>query len=88
MSNIIYNNYVYLITQISTNKKYIGVRTSKNNIHPENDLGKFYFGSSKVNGIRKKDQKLNYSDYIYMKFYTYHNIEKMQKMKKNDYMRN
>ena len=65
MSNIIYNNYVYLITQISTNKKYIGVRTSKNNIHPENDLGKFYFGSSKVNGIRKKDQKLNYSDYIY-----------------------
>ena len=44
MSNIIYNNYVYLITQISTNKKYIGVRSC--DIPIEDDLGKIYISSS------------------------------------------
>lgn len=38
--------YTYLITQISTNKKYYGVRYAKG-CHPD-DLGVKYFSSSKV----------------------------------------
>ena len=63
MSKSIYNNkpsqkfhYVYQITEISTNKKYIGSRTSK--IDPSLDLGLKYFSSSS-NAEFIKNQKEN-----------------------------
>ena len=61
MSNKKYH-YVYIITQISTNMKYIGVRSS--NILPEEDLGIKYFSSSS-NKEFIRDQKVNRSNYIY-----------------------
>jgi len=66
MSNIIYKNnshhYVYQITEIPTNRKYIGVRTSK--IEPLDDLGIKYFSSSK-NKDFITNQKNNRSEYLY-----------------------
>ena len=47
MTTTIYNKkyqYVYMITELSTNMKYIGVRGS--NFLPEQDLGVNYFSSS------------------------------------------
>ena len=65
MDNTIYNkkfHYTYQITEISTNKKYIGVRSSK--ILPENDLGKIYFSSSQDKEFIK-NQRINPSNYKY-----------------------
>lgn len=38
------NNYVYLVTELDTGKKYIGVRSC--NIDPIEDLGKKYYTTS------------------------------------------
>lgn len=70
MPNTIYNtkptpkkfHYTYQITEISTNKKYIGVRSS--NIPPKNDLGYKYFSSSTIKKFIK-NQKENKNNYIY-----------------------
>jgi hypothetical protein len=66
MSNNIYNkkkfHYTYQITELSTNKKYIGVRSS--NILPENDIGIKYFSSSTNKNFIKK-QRENISNYKY-----------------------
>lgn len=51
-----------MITEVSTNRYYIGVRTSST--PPEIDLGKHYFSSSSDIEFRK-NQKSNPSDYIY-----------------------
>lgn len=64
MSNTIYNkkhHYVYLITELSTNKKYIGSRSCDNN--PNFDLGHKYYSSSKNKMFIKnqKDHRDNYS---------------------------
>lgn len=55
-------SYVYLITEISTNKKYIGVRSC--DINPENDLGKTYFSSSTNKDFINR-QKSCKEDYLY-----------------------
>lgn len=70
MSNTIYSqkntskkfHYTYQITELSTNRKYIGVRSS--NILPEKDLGIKYFSSSS-NKDFIKNQKENHSNYKY-----------------------
>lgn len=69
MSNSIYDNslsekyhYVYQITEKSSNKKYIGVRTSE--VSPEFDLGIFYFSSSSDMDFIK-NQRNKPQDYIY-----------------------
>ena len=65
MSNTIYTkkfHYVYLITELSTNKKYIGSRSCDNK--PEFDLGHKYYSSSK-NKIFIKNQKDNRDNYNY-----------------------
>lgn len=41
------NYYVYRITNIAENKHYYGSRKPKNNRLPENDLGVYYFSSSR-----------------------------------------
>lgn len=53
-------HYTYQITEISTNKKYIGVRSSFNK--PEKDLGINYFSSSSNKDFikRQKENKNNY----------------------------
>lgn len=64
MNNTIYNkkyHYVYLITEISTNKKYIGARSS--NIKPEIDLPKYK--SSSLNKEFEKRQIEYPEDYNY-----------------------
>lgn len=55
-------HYVYEITHIETNKKYIGSRTSKTS--PENDLGIKYFSSSRDKDF-VTDQKQNPQNYKY-----------------------
>ena len=70
MSNTIYSqkneskkfHYTYQITELSTNRKYIGVRSS--NILPEEDIGIKYFSSSS-NKEFIKNQKENPSNYKY-----------------------
>lgn len=54
-------NYVYLITEISTNRKYIGVRSCDINIY--DDLGKQYISSSSDKDFisRQKEKPLDYS---------------------------
>lgn len=54
-------NYVYLITELSTNKKYIGVRSC--DIPIEDDLGKIYISSSTDESFiqRQKENRSNYS---------------------------
>ncbi len=39
-------HYVYRVTHIPTGKHYIGSRTSRQNRHPHEDLGKHYWTSS------------------------------------------
>ena len=56
------HHYVYQITELSTNRKYIGVRSSS--IFPKDDLGKNYFSSSTDKKFIK-DQKENRSNYKY-----------------------
>lgn len=63
-------HYVYLITEIDTNRKYIGVRSSI--LIPEEDLGKRYFSSSS-NKEFIADQKLNPSKYSYKILKTFNN---------------
>ena len=55
-------NYVYLITEISTNKKYIGVRSC--DIPIKKDLGSIYKSSSTDLDFIKR-QKTNKKDYRY-----------------------
>lgn len=55
-------NYTYLITELSSNKKYIGVRSS--DIEPNLDLGSYYFSSS-TNKPFIKRQRENIFDYKY-----------------------
>ncbi len=55
-------SYTYCITNLITNKKYIGVRSC--NTKPEDDLGKIYFSSSS-NREFMRDQKYNYKNYLY-----------------------
>ena len=55
-------HYVYQITNINTNKKYIGCRSSS--IEPLKDLGIIYFSSSSDKEF-KKDQRENNKNYIY-----------------------
>ena len=68
MSNTIYKtkkqqfHYTYQITELSSNKKYIGVRTS--NIDPIYDIGVKYFSSS-IDKSFKDRQKQNPADYKY-----------------------
>lgn len=56
------HHYVYMITEIDTNKKYIGVRSSI--LIPEEDLGKKYFSSSK-DVVFRKNQINNPDNYKY-----------------------
>jgi len=56
-------HYVYRITNTKLNKHYYGTRTSKKNI-PEEDIGIYYFSSSKDKDFIK-DQKENSQDYKY-----------------------
>lgn len=56
------HHYVYLITEKSTNKKYIGSRSSK--VLPEEDLGTTYFSSSSVKSF-VANQKQSPDDYEY-----------------------
>jgi len=56
-------HYVYRITNIKLNKHYYGTRTPKKNI-PEDDIGIYYFSSSKDKEFIK-DQKENPQDYKY-----------------------
>ncbi len=56
------NHYTYLITELSTNMKYIGVRSC--NGDPINDLGIKYFSSSS-NKDFIKNQKENKNNYKY-----------------------
>lgn len=65
MSNHIYTektHYVYQITEISSAKKYIGVRTCKG--EPKDDLGVVYFSSSTDKDFIK-NQKTNHNNYKY-----------------------
>lgn len=65
MLNTIYAekyHYTYQITEISTNMKYIGVRSSE--VDPILDIGVKYFSSS-TNEIFRKNQKENPSNYMY-----------------------
>ena len=65
MSNTIYTkkfHYIYIITEISTNMKYIGARSTK--LEPIKDLGIKYFSSS-TNKEFIKNQKINSSNYKY-----------------------
>ena len=69
MSNTIYTDvkaikfhYTYLITELNTNKKYIGVRSS--DVAPSEDLGIKYFSSSS-NDEFKRNQKNNPLNYKY-----------------------
>lgn len=64
MSKSIYtkNNYVYLITEISTGMKYIGVRSCR--CDPKDDLGIKYRSSSSNKQFINR-QKSNPSDYKY-----------------------
>jgi len=64
MSNTIYtkNNYVYLITEISTGMKYIGVRSCS--CDPKDDIGIKYFSSSSNKQFLAR-QKANPNDYKY-----------------------
>ena len=55
-------NYVYMITELSTNKKYIGVRSC--DIPIEDDLGKIYISSSTDESFIQR-QKENKTDYSY-----------------------
>lgn len=55
-------HYIYQITEISSNRKYIGMRSSK--IDPLLDLGIKYFSSSSDKGFKKR-QKQNPIDYKY-----------------------
>src|SRR5574344_2025119 len=55
-------NYVYQITEKSTNKKYIGVRSC--DIDPTEDLGVLYFSSSSDKQFME-NQMLNPSDFVY-----------------------
>ena len=55
-------NYVYLITELSSNRKYIGVRSC--DISIENDLGKIYKSSSSDLDFINR-QKVNKNDYTY-----------------------
>lgn len=71
MSNSIYNkkfHYVYLITELSTNKKYIGSRSCDN--EPTLDIGHKYYSSSK-NKTFIKNQRENKSNYTYTILSTY-----------------
>ncbi len=56
------HHYVYQITNLITNKKYIGKRSSK--IPPNNDLGKKYFSSSYDKNFIT-EQKSNPSNFKY-----------------------
>jgi len=56
-------HYVYRITNIKLNKHYYGTRTSKNKT-PEEDIGIYYFSSSKDKEFIK-DQKENPQNYKY-----------------------
>jgi len=56
-------HYVYRITNTKLNKHYYGTRTSKNKT-PEEDIGIYYFSSSKDKDFIK-DQKENPQDYKY-----------------------
>jgi len=56
-------HYVYRITNIKLNKHYYGTRTSKNKT-PEEDIGVYYFSSSKDKEFIK-DQKENSQNYRY-----------------------
>ena len=55
-------HYTYMITELSTNMKYIGVRSC--NIEIDYDIGKQYFSSSR-NKEFVTSQKLNNSNYKY-----------------------
>ena len=63
-------NYVYLITEISSNRKYIGVRSC--DISIENDLGKIYKSSSSDLDFINR-QKVNKNDYTYTLLSNYDN---------------
>ena len=55
-------HYTYQITEISTQMKYIGCRSSERN--PEDDLGLYYFSSIRDKSFVEK-QKDNPEDYLY-----------------------
>ena len=55
-------HYVYIITEKSTGRLYVGSRTS--NIDPELDLGYYYLSSSSDDEFIK-NQKKNINDYLY-----------------------
>ena len=63
-------NYVYLITELSSNRKYIGVRSC--DISIENDLGKIYKSSSSDLDFINR-QKVNKNDYTYTLLSNYDN---------------
>ena len=65
-------HYVYEIIEISTDLKYIGVRSC--NRKPEDDLGKRYFSSS-TNKEFVKAQKIDPSKYRYAILSVYDNRE-------------
>lgn len=56
------NHYVYCITEHSTSKKYIGVRSCDKD--PEQDIGYTYFSSSS-DKVFMRNQKLNRINYSY-----------------------
>ena len=71
MSNTIYSNkkstkkfhYTYQIVELSTNKKYIGVRSS--DIEPRLDIGHVYFSSSSdIKFIKRQKEFPNDYEYI------------------------
>jgi hypothetical protein len=71
MSNTIYSNkkstkknhYTYQIVELSTNKKYIGVRSS--DIEPHLDIGHIYFSSSSdIKFIKRQKEFPNDYEYI------------------------
>lgn len=55
-------HYTYKITELSTGRMYIGVRSS--NITPEKDIGIYYFSSSTDNEFMKRQFEFP-EDYIY-----------------------
>lgn len=72
-SSTIYNkkfHYVYQINEITTGRKYIGVRSS--NIEPTNDLGILYYSSSSNKDFirQQKENKNNYEYIILSTFKT------------------
>lgn len=82
-------HYVYLITEKSSNKKYIGSRSSY--VAPEEDLGIKYFSSSSVKSFIA-NQKQNPSDYSYTILSTHEsrvsaNDEEYRLLKANDVVR-